>query len=227
MWIVLFVKYSQCFLKLRIIRHFILKLFNCLFLLVYVRYIPLTLDRLWANLLIFVKLLIVKQIKSNCVNALLRHIFEPGFVFDLLSDEVGFGGLLHFVPEVIDVLYVHYKDVTVLVCYNPRVGVSTPAFIDGRIADDVSGSEDCLEDWDCDVILVREHIQVTVDDDCALIGLQEEQTVFGYYSQVSFFHHLIESFPVESIEESNSLQIDYNLRDFVNEPTFFLLIIVS
>lgn len=179
--------------------------------------IPLRFGGLGANFLIFTKRLVVEQIIRNGINGLLGQLTEPRLVLYLLSDVILFG-LLHFVPKVVHVADVHDEDVTVLVSDDPRVSVPAPPVIDCRIPDNVSRGENCLQNRDCNVIFVGEHVQVTVHNYCALIRLKEQQAVCCHNTKIGFLHHLVERLSAEPVEKSNPLEVHNHIWDFVNEP---------
>ena len=173
MWIIFLVKSGQSFLIFSITKLFVLEKFECLLLLVQVSYIPLRFGGLWTDFLTLVELLVVQKIVGYRVNRLLWELTEPRLVPNFLSDVVLLRSF-HFVPEIVHVLDVHYQNVTVLVCNNPRVSISTPAIVYSWVSNNVSWSEYSLKNWDCNIIFVREHIEVSIYHNGALVWLQKE-----------------------------------------------------
>jgi len=79
--------------------------------------------------------------------------------------------------------------------------VTRPSAVDLRVPNDVSGGEDCLQNWCCNIILMREQVQVAVDNDGTLVLFQEEEVMLLYHPQIGLLHHLVQGLAVESVEE--------------------------
>lgn len=126
---------------------------------------------------------------------------------------------LHLVPQVVSVLFVDQEDVAVLVGHDPRVPVTRPPVVYLGIANDITWRVNCLQHGSVHVVFVREQAEVTVDDNGAMVRLQEQQLVLHDSTQVCLLQHMMQRGLVKAIEEAHKLQAVHDIVEAVYAPT--------